>query len=226
MLGYGVHVDTRDEYEVTPLIYVAKYGHLEADRVLLQQGADYYKQTSDPFPEACNPYGPALFEAAREGRNEMINLVLDHGSDINHKREGELVVTTLEAAISRGYSSTVQLLLDRDAGVKTPGWYKTPLIAAAYFDFPDVTLVLLRKGADIEAKAEFWGTALQTAAETGHKEVVQLLLDRGAETYEYWDKLHAEIRAAFGQGQGRVQKAEVVPTVTFLRCSQLPGFCT
>jgi ankyrin repeat protein len=40
-----------------------------------------------------------------------------------------------------------------------------------------MTLLLPKNGADIEIKAEFWGTALQTAAETGNKEIIQLLLD-------------------------------------------------
>ncbi|KAL4812854.1 ankyrin repeat-containing domain protein [Aspergillus spinulosporus] len=181
VLSYGVDVDTRDEYEVTSLIYAAKYGNLGVASVLLQNGADHYKQTSEPFPETCNAYGPAIFEAAREGRNEMVKLLLDNGSDINHNRVGELVVSNLEAAISGGHSSTVQLLLDHGAGIETPGWYETPLIAAAYYGFPDVALLLLKNGADIEVKAEFWGTALQTAAETGNKEVVQLLLDWGVD---------------------------------------------
>ncbi|KAL4982038.1 hypothetical protein BDW68DRAFT_171478 [Aspergillus falconensis] len=45
----------RDEYGVTSLIYAAKYGHLEAASVLLQHGADYFKQASGPFPETCHP---------------------------------------------------------------------------------------------------------------------------------------------------------------------------
>ncbi|KAL4739882.1 hypothetical protein BDV11DRAFT_186608 [Aspergillus similis] len=49
MLGYGVDVDTRDLYEVTSLIYAAKYGHLEAASVLLQNSADHYMYTSDRF---------------------------------------------------------------------------------------------------------------------------------------------------------------------------------
>jgi hypothetical protein len=64
-----------------------------------------------------NGYGPALFKAAKD-RNEIAKLLFDNGSDINHKRAGELVVSILEAAISGGHSSTVQLLLDHEVGVE------------------------------------------------------------------------------------------------------------
>ncbi|KAL5050614.1 hypothetical protein BDW71DRAFT_203349 [Aspergillus fruticulosus] len=90
-----------DEYGVTSLIYAAKPVIPSLKRAIHRTGA--------------------LFEAAREGRNEMVKLLLDHGSDINHKREGELVVTMLEATIAGGHSSTVQpapagsLLRDRNA---------------------------------------------------------------------------------------------------------------
>ncbi|KAL4759283.1 uncharacterized protein BDW70DRAFT_140013 [Aspergillus foveolatus] len=89
-----------------------------------------------PFSETYNAYGPALSEAAREGRNEMVELLLDNGSDIIHRRAGELVVSILEDAISGGHSSTVQLLLDHGAGIEILGCYKTSLKAAAYYGFP------------------------------------------------------------------------------------------
>ncbi|RDW81283.1 ankyrin repeat domain-containing protein [Aspergillus mulundensis] len=183
LFSYGVDVDARDEYEVTPLIYAAKYGHIAAADSLLQHGADLTKQTSVSPLRTFRPsdaYGPALFEAAREGRDEMVEFLLNQGADINHQRKGDLVISTLEAAISGGHSSTVQVLLDRGAGIESPGWYGTPLVAAGYYGSPDVTLVLLRNGANIENSDRNWGTALQTAAEERHKDVVQLLIDWGA----------------------------------------------
>ncbi|KAL4908842.1 hypothetical protein BDW74DRAFT_174071 [Aspergillus multicolor] len=100
ILGYGVDVDTRDD-----------------TKILLQHGADLTTQPAPEYPDIPDAYGPAIFEAAREGRNVMVEYLLDNGTDVNQQRAGELIVSMLEAAISGGHSSTVQLL-NRDPGME------------------------------------------------------------------------------------------------------------
>ena len=57
----------------------------------------------------------------------------------------------------------------------------TPLHLAAYINLGTVVMVLLEKGAYVDAKTRMGETALQLAAIRGHEAIAKLLLDRGAD---------------------------------------------
>ncbi|KID68192.1 Ankyrin repeat-containing domain protein, partial [Metarhizium hybridum] len=89
--------------------------------------------------------------------------------------------TALHDAAKAGLEETVWLLLTRaDATIdledKTG---RTALMHAAEHGHATVVLMLLKNGADIEAKCRGW-TALRWAANEGREAVVTLLLERGA----------------------------------------------
>ncbi len=56
-----------------------------------------------------------------------------------------------------------------------------PLHLAAECGHREIVELLLDRGADINARANYNRTALHLAAERGHREIVELLLDRGAD---------------------------------------------
>lgn len=107
LLGAGVHVDLGTEDEVTPLIVAAGYragaidtrGRFRTEKQayevtqrLLAAGADVNAQ--ETFGQT------ALFGAATQGWNSVVQLLADNGADLQHKdRNG---ATALDAAMGRG----------------------------------------------------------------------------------------------------------------------------
>ncbi|KAH0527112.1 hypothetical protein TsFJ059_002145 [Trichoderma semiorbis] len=92
-----------------------------------------------------------LHIAAYEGREDMVRLLLDNNANI--ETVDEYGVTPLHTAIMENKTAVVQLLLDRDADIKTAdkdGY--TPLqLAVAYVSEPEITALLLSKGAQVDA---------------------------------------------------------------------------
>jgi ankyrin repeat protein len=81
-----------------------------------------------------------------------------------------------------GFREITTILLEAGASIEMTdaesGW--TPLIFACYNGNPEVAEILLNAGANIAAK-DFEGfDALYWSCEQGHREAVQLLLQRGA----------------------------------------------
>ena len=121
-----------------------------------------------------------LHSAAFHGHKDVVQLLLDRGSDPNKANVGGQ--TPLHYAAMKGHKDVVQLLLDRGADpnkANEGGW--TPLHEAAQNGHTVVLQLLLDRGADLNKANESGFTPLYTAAFAGHKYVVKLLLDRGAD---------------------------------------------
>ena len=103
-----------------------------------------------------------LHVMSKKGDVKAVNALLDNGANVNAK----------------------------DPGFTCPGW--TPLHWAAYLNRPEVALLLIERGADINAKGHLnfgtW-TPLQLAEKQGNTMVVRML--REAEEKEY-KKLYAK----------------------------------
>ena len=95
----------------------------------------------------------------------------------------------LEAASSFGREAVVRLLLDARTparvGIETrnaPG--QTPLLQAVDYNHPRLVEILIDSGADLNARAgpAFWNySALEFARRRGNQEIINLLLEAGAE---------------------------------------------
>ncbi|KAL8792524.1 MAG: hypothetical protein Q9195_004894 [Heterodermia aff. obscurata] len=122
-----------------------------------------------------------LLEAAYGGYLDRVRGLLDDGADIEARdKEG---ATALIIAAEHGHSQIVQLLLDHDANVNiTTKWGETALCFAAKKDKNvDMVQMLLDNNADVDAM----GTKCRpiiAAAFKGSTAVLQLLIDRGANT--------------------------------------------
>ncbi|MFC1478022.1 ankyrin repeat domain-containing protein [Candidatus Margulisiibacteriota bacterium] len=57
---------------------------------------------------------------------------------------------------------------------------KTPLMIAAQNGYTDIAKVLLEHGADVKIKDENGDSALMLAVNSGHPEIVQILIDAAA----------------------------------------------
>jgi ankyrin repeat protein len=124
----------------------------------------------------------------RSAENELIQLVLDAGADINQSGCGKGAGTPIQAAAEVGNLDLVKELLLKGAKINAPAAVlngRTALQAACSRVSANLELIefLLGTGADVNAEAGINGglTALQGAAIRGHIKIALLLLDAGAD---------------------------------------------
>lgn len=124
-----------------------------------------------------------LIRIATRGSVYAVELLLDHGADINFSFTRG--VTALGRAAKRGHLEVVKLLLrqggadHKSASLSSCG---CALVRASGAGHLEVVQVLLDHGADVNYcySGELYGTALANASRHGHLALAQLLLDHGA----------------------------------------------
>ncbi|KAK6315459.1 hypothetical protein J4Q44_G00149880, partial [Coregonus suidteri] len=176
-------VEHADSEGWTALRSAAWGGHTEAVHLLLDAGADV---------DGCDAEGrSALRAAAWGGHEEILLTLLDHRVQVEKAdREGR---TPLIAAAYMGHREAVEILLDHGAEVDlADGDGRTALSVAALCvrttagvkGYGDVASLLLERGADPGHRDRDGMTPLLLAAYEGHEEVVELLLEAGADVDE------------------------------------------
>jgi uncharacterized protein len=126
-----------------------------------------------------------LLKAMSQGNVECITAVLDAGADMN-ARELNMGHTPLSRAISGWYGGkpqVVSLLLSRgaDPNILPLNPQEGGLLAAVERGYETITLMLLARGADIEAEDTWGKTPIHVAAEHGHAGIIRILAEHGAE---------------------------------------------
>lgn len=120
--------------------------------------------------------------AIRQGATKVANFLLDQNVvDVNSKN-GAGETPLMLAAIKGEVALARRLIVDRKAQVNHPGW--TPLHYAASSKEPasrEVARLLLEHHAYIDAESPNKTTPLMMAAQYGQFEVLELLLEEGAD---------------------------------------------
>ncbi|MBI4390125.1 MAG: ankyrin repeat domain-containing protein [Nitrospinae bacterium] len=141
--------------------------------LLLDHGADVNAMTTG---------GTALFAAIDRDRLDTAGILLDRGADIGARSPSG--ATPLTHAIGWGVNRIgfVKLLLRRGANVNGfDGRKLTPLTAAVFAKHPLQTAnLLIKRGADVNARLANGWTALVIARQLGKTKIVNLLHDAGA----------------------------------------------
>lgn len=132
------------------------------------------------MPMALVHAGP-LHDAAKAGDLKRVQQLVKDGADLEAalpRGETPLIVAALE-----GQTQVVKFLIERGAAIQARndrGF--TALHAAAYRGHPPVAELLIANGINVnDAENRFKATPLHLAAEDNRKDVVELLLDKGAE---------------------------------------------
>ncbi|KAI9862248.1 MAG: hypothetical protein M1813_004723 [Trichoglossum hirsutum] len=118
--------------------------------------------------------------AAQNGREAVVELLLEKGAQLDSKDEGSR--TPLSWAAENGHGTVVELLLEKGAqpDSKDKG-SRTPLSWAAENGHGTVVELLLEKGTQPDSKDDYGRTPLSWAVRNGHEAVVKLLLEKGAQ---------------------------------------------
>ncbi|CAB1420038.1 unnamed protein product [Pleuronectes platessa] len=167
----------------TALRSAAWGGHSKAVHLLLDAGADV---------DGCDGEArTALRAAAWGGHEEIVLTLLDYGAQVD--KADSKGRTPLIAAAYMGHHEAVEILLDRNAEVDlADGDGRTALSVAALCvptaagikSYGEVASLLLERGADPGHRDHDGMTPLLLAAYEGHEEVVELLLEAGADVDE------------------------------------------
>lgn len=139
----------------------------------------------NPKPNLVDEAGsPLLVIAASKGFEEVVDVILDAGADINGlNRVGQ---TALARAAYFGHYNIVRELISRGAGVNDAGeqYNLTPLISAANGGETNVGKLLIDFGANLDDQDALNGfTPIMFATAYGHADFVKLLIDSRANPY-------------------------------------------
>lgn len=150
----------------------ARDGDIDEVRKLIAAGTD----VNVPEPDGTS----ALLWAAHQSSPDLVRLLVKAGADVN-AANGFGVTPLLEAA-RYGDADTIRALLDGGADLATAVREgETPLMAAARAGSAAAVQLFIERGADVNAvEALQEQTALMWAAAEGHLDVVDVLLDNGA----------------------------------------------
>ena len=171
LLDQKAGASVADDRGITPLMYAAETGSVDAMRLLIDRGADVNAQ---------NAFGStALMWSVADPAK--VRLLLDHGAQVNlAARSGRTAL--IVAAFTNPSAEVVRLLLDKGAKVGVMDLrHVTPLNAATFGNDTATVRLLLDAGADIDTPDTFIGlTPLMNAAGNRNVEAVKLLLAAGA----------------------------------------------
>lgn len=151
LLDAGARLEAETTWRMTPLEWAANLGHREVARVLLEAGAHLH-----------------LWAAAGLGLEQAVRGFWDGDrlADSAYKPE-------LRQQADGSWASDPD---DHDARrLVSDSFY-----IACRNGHTEIARFLLDRGADIDVRGFFGGTALHWAAGNGHRTTVELLLDRGA----------------------------------------------
>jgi ankyrin repeat protein len=154
-------------------------------------------------------WGKAPIHAATMyGLTDIVRWLLDHNADANDPQDGD-GWTPLHLAAFNNQLETVQVLLDYDADVNC--WTRlneSPLSLAIRRDYVDVGLdvvqILLKHGADVNARGSGQQLSLHVASFKGWLDVARFLLKYGAQVDERDDDGMTPFQVASTRGHSDI----------------------
>lgn len=165
----------------------AAHGKHQALRVLLTRGAK---------GDVHDPAGTTILHlAADRNHQSCIRAALECGVDADLKNALSKE-TALHVSARKGFAECVQLLIEGKASVMHCECERTPLHEAAIAGQTDVARILVKSGADSQARDSAKKTPAQLAEEAGFK---KLAVELGAKVKEE-DVVRGKVAAALGGG--------------------------
>lgn len=183
LLANGLDANSQTQAGQIPLHQAAAGNHMEVAELLFAKGADVNAKPGIQTP---------LHWAIREHNKEMIKWLLEKGANPNGHESGW--ATPLHWAIWTWDTDTAELLMSYggDIHVKTQKYPWSPLYDAVWGGDPTMVKTLVTKAKD--KKAAQWAPLHVALASGGHRELVELLITKGADVNvkgeRGWSSLH------------------------------------
>ncbi|XP_071444003.1 alpha-latrotoxin-Lg1a-like [Hetaerina americana] len=153
--------------------------HAAAQRDNTQLAQDYLmnNNSTDINIKDGNGYTP-IHIAAEAGHDKFIELLIEHGADVNEKTNSE-ELTPLHIAAYKGYESTVTTLM-RTNSIEVNAKDKegfTPLHSAVLGGVPVVQVLISDNTTDVNAKSNYGLTPLHLSSMNNYLDIVEILLE-------------------------------------------------
>ena len=177
LIRAGAHINVKNNYGVTPLALAAQQGNPAVLDLLLKAGA----KPNDPA-NFVNAGETPLMSAARSANVDAVKMLARAGADVNAKEtwSGQ---TALMWAAAEGDNAMASALLElgADLRARSNGGTTAFQFAVRNGDMRTVQ-TMIAAGADVNDKRPGdLATPLLIAIINGHEDVVDLLLDKGAD---------------------------------------------
>ena len=193
----GTDVNAKDDDGWTPLQDAATFGHKEIVELLITKGADVNAKTE----EGETP----LHTAVSNDHKEIIELLIKEGADVNAVAMDDVFSDQTPLDAANKYNQGAVAVLLRKYGGKTCVELEALIDSAKKGDIEGIKQHLAA-GGDVSFRNKNGDTMLNYAAYLGHKEIVELLVENGAEVNAKgladWTPLHL---AAYNDNEQIVQ---------------------
>lgn len=123
-----------------------------------------------------------LHSAVQQGKPSRVRALLSYDR-INSRNGSDLTPLMMAAMYDRSTSASILIEAGASVNEATYSYSTTALMMAAMNGYHEVVEVLLRGGAEIDARNKSGFTALMLAAQKGHAHVVRQLLQAGADAH-------------------------------------------
>ena len=165
-----------EEVQITMLDAAASLGQIGTTEYLIRKGANVNLQ---------NDGETRLLTAAYKGQNQILEILINNGADINHKRfRGASALHEAVANVSaenlNRKIAVLETLLSHGIDIETADEDgHTALHCAALSGNLEMAKILINKGASVNAKNNWADSPLDSAASGGHLEMAKLMLEKG-----------------------------------------------
>eukprot|EP01134_Creolimax_fragrantissima_P004882 CFRG4882T1 len=171
LINKGMDPDLPNNANRTPLMSAVYKGHLDLVKKFTEWGANPNAKNKDGFT--------SIMYACDQGHDDVVKILLEAGADANDlTAEND---TALSFACQDAHENIVRLLLEQ--GVKVNICNRRdcsqPLHAAVRTGNHTICELLLGYGADKEAHSCIGATPLMLAISEEHRDIVNLLLEKG-----------------------------------------------
>lgn len=170
----GIDVNFTNNKGDTPVLWAARWNHLDTARSLIRRGADLQHQND----KGSSP----LYWAVRYGFKEMVELLITEGKADVHQQRKLGLFSPIVLASALGHAEITEVLLQNGANVniKVSSGF-TPLHYAAMEGNTETARVLIRQGAYVDTENDAGDSPLLVAVKAKQSTMVDLLTRNGAE---------------------------------------------
>ena len=194
LIDAGADIKVTDHVGRTLLFNACSKGILGIVKMLVEAGADFRENGSDSCLTFAADHGhtqtvrylaglpEALLSAARKGHSDVVQMLIAAGADMEAK-DRDRGRSPLHWASSEGKLSTVKLLVEAGASMRATvmDGDMCLILAARHGHAETVRYLVGLPEVDVQHRNEDDFTALDSAVMRGHPDVVQVLIDAGAD---------------------------------------------